>query len=1017
MKKIPSLIALVFLNVYSLAQKPRLVVPVGHTNSFSQAVFSPNGKQVLTCNWDQTAKLWDISGRELVTYSGHNAPVWSVAFSPPCREDPDGGNLVLTGGMDGTAKLWDLTGKELITFYGHRSYVCSVAFSPQNPDNPCTDIKVLTGSSDGTARLWDLNGNELITFDGHGKGSVKAAFSPNGTQVLTWGSNGQAMLWDLDGKFLADFTTPKNNLNAAAFSPNGKQVLTAHADSTARLWNLSGELINTFTGHTEEVVSIAFSPDGKTILTGSIEGYIKLWDLSGRCIQTFPRIIGGVRSISCSPYGKQILISGQEQVTLWNLSGEVLSTFAGHANVDLTISFSPNGKQILAGGCDGRPRIWDLTKRGLNPFSRHSHWILSAAFSPACSNDPSGGRYILTGSDDSTAMLWNTKGQILHTFTNHNDVVTSVSFSPDGKKLAVGSVNHTAMVFDLSGKVFANLQGHTNIVEDVDFSPDGKNILTASDDSTAILWNLSGEIITRFKGHTNVVRSIAVSPDGKTILTGSYDHTAVLWDLTGEPILRFTEHSATTTSVAFSPDGKQILTGSDDGTAMLWSLSGKGSYIRSFSNQHNRINSVAFSPPSPTDPQGGKYVMTSGWDGTIKIWNAQTGAVLATLVALDSIDWVVTTPSGLFDASPGAMKLMYFVVGKDLDIVELEQLKERYYEPGLLAKVMGFSGEPIRGVKGLDSVALYPNIRLELDSLKNQLHIYLRARSGGIGKVSVFVNDKEIIEDANPLPLGGGARDTVCSVLLDKFIDYFLPDSSNTISVRVYNAEGWLKSAPISIPYRPVLIKAKGDNKGRGEIDTPIIKKRNPSLHIISIGTADYAGTELDLKYASKDARDMANALEQIGRQLFIPLGGKVHVHCLTTESANYPSKTNIMNVFDEVRMTDKAEDIVVVFFSGHGITYGDAERSLFYYLTGEISGFDLSDIEIRENRAVSSNELTQWLTRTHARKQVLIFDACNSGRLVETFASGSKELSGSQIRALERMKDRTGLFVLAGSA
>jgi hypothetical protein len=36
---------------------------------------------------------------------------------------------------------------------------------------------------------------------------------------------------------------------------------------------------------------------------------------------------------------------------------------------------------------------------------------------------------------------------------------------------------------------------------------------------------------------------------------------------------------------------------------------------------------------------------------------------------------------------------------------------------------------------------------------------------------------------------------------------------------------------------------------------------------------------------------------------------------------------------------------------------------------------------------------------------------------MVEALAGGKKELSGSQIRALDRMKDRTGMFVIAGSA
>jgi hypothetical protein len=31
-------------------------------------------------------------------------------------------------------------------------------------------------------------------------------------------------------------------------------------------------------------------------------------------------------------------------------------------------------------------------------------------------------------------------------------------------------------------------------------------------------------------------------------------------------------------------------------------------------------------------------------------------------------------------------------------VIELEQLKERYYEPGLLAKIMGFDKDELRNV-------------------------------------------------------------------------------------------------------------------------------------------------------------------------------------------------------------------------------------------------------------------------------------------------------------------------------
>ncbi|MBK6996063.1 MAG: hypothetical protein IPH31_14480 [Lewinellaceae bacterium] len=38
----------------------------------SSAVFSSDGKNILTGSWDKTAKLWDLSGREIaVLLSGH----------------------------------------------------------------------------------------------------------------------------------------------------------------------------------------------------------------------------------------------------------------------------------------------------------------------------------------------------------------------------------------------------------------------------------------------------------------------------------------------------------------------------------------------------------------------------------------------------------------------------------------------------------------------------------------------------------------------------------------------------------------------------------------------------------------------------------------------------------------------------------------------------------------------------------------------------------------------------------
>ncbi|MFK8101850.1 MAG: WD40 repeat domain-containing protein, partial [Saprospiraceae bacterium] len=97
---------------------------------------------ILTGSWDDTAKLWDLSGKELVSFSGQTSAVTSVSFSPD-------GKTILTGSMDATAKLWDLSGNELVNFSGHTSYVYAVSFSPDGKT-------ILTGSRDKTAKRWLL---------------------------------------------------------------------------------------------------------------------------------------------------------------------------------------------------------------------------------------------------------------------------------------------------------------------------------------------------------------------------------------------------------------------------------------------------------------------------------------------------------------------------------------------------------------------------------------------------------------------------------------------------------------------------------------------------------------------------------------------------------------------------------------------------------------------------------------------------------------------------------------------
>ena len=89
---------------------------------------------------------------------------------------------------------------------------------------------------------------------------------------------------------------------------------------------------------------------------------------------------------------------------------------------------------------------------------------------------------------------------------------------------------------------------------------------------------------------------------------------------TGRELRTFIGHSDIVRSVAFSPDGQYIVSGGWDKTLKLWDVE-TGREFRTFVGHIDQVFSVSFSPD-------GRYILSGSLDNTMKIWDVKTGKEL-----------------------------------------------------------------------------------------------------------------------------------------------------------------------------------------------------------------------------------------------------------------------------------------------------------------------------------------------------------------------------------------------------
>jgi WD40 repeat protein/tRNA A-37 threonylcarbamoyl transferase component Bud32 len=234
------------------------------------------------------------------------------------------------------------------------------------------------------------------------------------------------------------------------------------------------------------------------------------------------------------------------------------------------------------------------------------------------------GSWVAVSGEKDTVQVWNVEsGQAVSPVIDHGeDSWVLFQFRPGHKQLLTfGELGQWAKLWDVeSGRCVASFTQPQ--LRTCSFSKNGRLLAAGSNAGVLTIWDLeSGSVLFSNSVHRGYINSLDFSPDNERLITSSKDRdTKIFTADRGQEVLSVT-HADGVFHVEFDAGGRRFLTACFDGTARVWNAQ-TGEPLTPPLTHKRFLWRARFSP-------GDRYVVSCSADQTAKIWDAATGIQLA----------------------------------------------------------------------------------------------------------------------------------------------------------------------------------------------------------------------------------------------------------------------------------------------------------------------------------------------------------------------------------------------------
>ena len=818
----------------------------------------------------------------------------------------------------------------------------------------------VTASDDKTARVWEVPSRQLLRVlrppigEGH-EGKVYAvAMTPDGETVAVggWAPGGPPHAVYLFNRSSGRLQQRLGGLPSViyhlAFSPDGRWLAaTLGGTGGVRVW----EWRSTSTALADSDVKgdsygASWSSDN-LLATTSFDGNIRLFRAQPGALTRLAEVEapGGQRpwGIAFSPDGRELAVGYSNPARVDILDGERLTlrhtpSSSGVANGDLaTVAWSVDGWHLYAAG------RWQDENRNLV-----RRWAEAGRGTP----------------EDVP--------------TVDNSVMGMATLLQNGSNRAgvlVGGADPAWGVLDAAGRWQPRQQppiaDFRNGLEKFKLSSDGRQVQFSfmKDGNALHTFAVAGRKLTSGAAGSLV----AARTEGLPVKGWSNTTRPTLAD---QPIqLDAYEESH---SLAIAPGDRSFVLGT------IW-------FLRHFDAAGKQLwqRPVPGSPRSVNIPASGKLVVAAYGDGTIRWHRLSDGQeLLAFFPHADRKRWVLWTPSGYYDASPGGEDLIGWHVnrGEDqaADFFPASRFRDRFWRPDVIDLVLQTLDEgqavaqanATRGTRAQDTnvaQVLPPVVELvsaaEVSTTQPQITLRYRTRSAAdapVTGVRVRVNGQAQPEARNlQVEPAAGVQAIVVTVPPQDSQVQLFAQNRHGISTPVTVGVKWVAPAPVLAV--PAMAGAAGF-------------LYQPKLYVLAIGVSAYQHPDIrKLIFSAKDARDFTEAMQRQKGWLY----RDVEVKLLTEADA---TRDNIADALEWLQRQVTQHDVGMLFVSGHGHN----DPALGYTFLP----FNANPDALRRT-AVTMSDIQSTLGNI-AGKAVAFLDTCYSGNaLGRGFKSGFTDITG----------------------